>query len=425
MSVASTSLLINAFDARVTAFHTAAFTLAEDLEWLDQLRNLRAPVAVILHCTRILEVLTRQALVQSGLESGRNSNLYAPGLNEVLRQLMHYDRLSVETYRFLDRLRDLGNKARHVLCKVSVADAEQGYAIALRAIHWYFCEFPGGLALKCLCVHNQPLDALLPIEVAGLLAMLEAAELDRAGFLSTLGLERRHCPLLVSPVLAAVLIEKLLDRKRTAEAQGVLTAALERFPDDVRLRQLQGLLLSRVGRLEEACALLESMERVDSEADEETQGILAGAYKRRAEAEPARRDEWLRACHTKYLLGWRQSREANTYLGINAAATALWLGISGLTEPIARSVRNRLEARRLALARADRDRPPFLNCWDQLTLAEAHLLLQEGDAARQCYREAVERFPGQTTAIDVARQQANRNLVALGQADLIERMLPA
>jgi tetratricopeptide (TPR) repeat protein len=425
MSTSSTSPLINAFDARVTAFHTAAFTLTEDLEWLDQLRSLRAPVAVILHSTRILEVLARHALVQTGLESGRNSSLNAPGLNDILRQLMHYDRLSVETYRLLDRLRDLGNKARHVLRKVSVADAEQGYAIALRAIHWYFCEFPGGLALKSLCVHNQPLDALLPIEVAGLLAMLEAAELDKTGFLSILGLDRRHCPLLVSPVLAAVLIEKLLDGKRTTEAQVVLTSGLERFPDDVRLRQLQGLLLSRVGRLEEACFLLESIEMVDSEADEETQGILAGAYKRRAEADPAKADEWLRACHAKYALGWRQSHEANTYLGINAAATALWLGLSGLTEPIAISIRNLLEARRLGLEQVDRDKPRCLNCWDQLTLAEAHLLLQDWDAARQCYQEAVERFPGQTKPLEVARQQAKKNLGALGRADLIDGMLPA
>ena len=36
--------------------------------------------------------------------------------------MMVYDCLSKDTYRLLDRLRDLGNKARHVLRKVSFAD---------------------------------------------------------------------------------------------------------------------------------------------------------------------------------------------------------------------------------------------------------------------------------------------------------------
>ena len=74
------------------------------------------------------------------------------------------------TYRLLDRLRDLGNKARHVLQKVSIADADQGYAIVLRGLNWFFCEFPDGPKLKCLTVYNQPLDSLLPLNVASLLA---------------------------------------------------------------------------------------------------------------------------------------------------------------------------------------------------------------------------------------------------------------
>jgi tetratricopeptide (TPR) repeat protein len=424
MPTATTSHLIKAFDAQVTAFHTEAFTLSEDLEWLDRLRELRATVAVTLHGARILEVLAREALVRTGLGGSRKHGIDAPRINDILRQLMEYDRLSLETYRLLDRLRDLGNKARHVLRKVSVADAEQGYAIVLRGLQWFFCEFSDGPKLKCLTVHNQPLDSLLPLEVATLLSLLESADLDRRGFLATLGLERRHCPLLVSPVLAAVLIERLLDGNRADEAQFVLTAALNRFPDDIRLRQLQGLLWSRAGRLEDACHWLEAIEATDSAADEETQGILAGAYKRRADAEPARREEWLKTAHGKYERGWRQSRETNTYLGINAAALAVWLRLSGKTSAIARGIRDLLEARRQRLIQADGTTPRFLNCWDQLTLAEAHLLLQDWDSAQQCYREAVDRFPKQSKALDVARVQANKNLVALGRSDLVDKLFP-
>jgi tetratricopeptide (TPR) repeat protein len=413
-----TPRLIDAFDTRVTTFTTASFSLAEDLDWLDRLRVLRAPVATILHGARILEVLAREALATSQLTAPND------GLNDALRLLLGYHLLSKETFALLDRLRDLGNKARHATRKVNFDDAEQGYAIVLRGMHWYFCEFPDGPGLKCLSVHNQPLDVLLPANVALLLTMLESRDLDKRGFLDTLGLHRPHCPLLLSPVLAAVLVERLLDGGRTDEAQTVLNAARERFADDIRLRQLQGLLWSRAGRLEDACAWLEAIETTDSAADEETQGILAGAYKRRAAAEPERRDEWLQACHAKYQRGWQQSRGANTYLGINAAALALWLGQPRESTTIATSVRDLLESRRRGLARGTGSTPRFLNCWDQLTLAEAHLLLKDWDTAREYYREAVERFPKQTKALEVARDQANEHLRWLGRSDLIGSMFP-
>jgi tetratricopeptide (TPR) repeat protein len=424
MPAAEPAQLIQAFDEQVTGFHTEAFSLSEDLQWLGRLRDLGATVAVTLHSSRILEVLAREALARAGLSGPRKSSTDGPRLNDMLRQLMEYHSLSLETYRLLDRLRDLGNKARHVLRKVSVADADQGYAIVLRGLQWFFCEFPDGPKLKSLTVPNHPLDSLLPLEAATLLSLLESADLDRRGFLARLGLERRHCPLLVSPVLAAVLIERLLDGTRADEAQIVLRAALERFPDDIRLRQLQGLLWSRAGRLEDACRWLEAIEATDSAADEETQGILAGAYKRRADAEPARREEWLKASHAKYERGWRQSRETNTYLGINAAAIALWLRMPGNAPAIARGIRDLLEARRRRLIQAGGTGKRFLNCWDQLTLAEAHLLLQEWESARQCYREAIDRFPRQAKALEVAREQAVKNLAALGRSDLVGELFP-
>ena len=415
----TSSRLLEAFDPRVTAFRTAAFSLAEDLDWLDRLRAMQAPVGVILHGTRILEVLSRQAREQIGLTDDNDR------LNHCLVQLMDYDCLSRDTYRLLDRLRDLGNKARHALRKVSLTDAEQGYAIALRGLHWYFCEFPKGPGLPCLSIHNQPLDALLPESVASLLAMLESAEIDKHGFLATLRLDVRHCPVLASPVLAAVLVERLLDSKRADEAQVVLTAALARFADDVRLRQLQGLLWSRAGRLAEACAWLEAIEPTDSAADEETQGILGGAYKRQADAEPAERLAWLTKSHAKYERGWEKSQRTNVYLGINAAATSLWLGLPGQTTPIAKRIRDLLQVRQNKLAQTDGGVARYLSCWDQLTLAEAHLLLHEWDAARQCYREAQERFPTQTKALELARNQANPNLEFLGHGDLIGVVFPA
>jgi hypothetical protein len=416
MPPATTPRLSDAFDPRVTAFSTAAFSLGEDLNWLDGQRALRAPVGVILHSTRIVEVLARNALELSHLAT-RDDGLY-----ETLGVLLDYHHLAAETACLLHRLRELGNIARHVRRKVSFDDAEQGYAILVRGLHWYFCAFREGPSLPCLTVYNQPLDDLLPSGPAALLKMLDESVLNADGFVDALGLRRGDCPLLVSSVFAAVVAERLLASKRFPQAQAVLTAALERCSDDVRLRQLQGVLWSRTGRLDEACALLEGIETTDSAADEETQGILAGAYKRRAQAES--QQEWLAAAHAKYERGWQQSRRSNTYLGINAATLAVWLGRSAQGTAIAEQVRALLQERQRQLASGGAGAGRFLNCWDQLTLAEAHLLLQDWGRAREGYRVARERFSNRSGELVVAREQAKKDLEALGRGDLLEEVFP-
>ena len=405
------------FDPSVTAFQTHVFHLLEDLLALGQHRKEQAPVATILHCTRILEVLTRDALTRAGLAVSPNTTNEAPRLVDMMRQLREYERMPSQTYRLLDRLRALGNSVRHVLDRVTMDDAEHGYAIILHGLHWYFCLFPDGPKLNSLCVHDRPLDQLLPLEIARLLHLLESNDLAAVDFLDHDALSRRS--FLLSPVLTAVLVEVLLDANRTAESQGVLTDALERFPLDIRLRQLQGLLHSRAGRLDEACALLKSIEGTDSAADEETHGILGGIYKRRSVANPEQSLQWLRACRDHYDHGWNRSRETNVYLGINAAATALWLGNPERTTTIAASIRDRLSLRREKLRSSAGD-IAYLHCWDQLTLAEAHLLLGEWDASRNAYAEACEHFPMKKQALQVAFTQVVKNLNVLNRADLIE-----
>jgi internalin A len=407
--------VIDALDPRERGWQAPTFSLEEDLIGLEQVRALRDAVAVTVRGVRILRVLSREALRLAGLVPSTER-----GLHQDLNQLLDYEHVTRDAYRLFDRLRDLGNCATHARRRITQDDAEHAYGIALRSLQWFFCDFPHGPRLPSLLAHNQPLDPLvpnatdtlnplLPRAVADLLRMLESADLDGRRFLAALKLERPDCPVLLSPVVAAAVVETLLDLKKTEEAEAVLTAALTRFPDDVRLRQLRGLSYSRTGRLEQACECLEAIEPGDAAADETTLGILAGVYKRRADAEPARRQEWIRACQDRYDRGWRCSGETNAYLGVNAAAVALWLGMTDQSKAVARKVRDLLLVRRGGLKAGGKG----LNLWDQLTLAEVHLLLGEWDLAGQGYREAAERFPRQTYALAVAREQAARHLTAL------------
>jgi tetratricopeptide (TPR) repeat protein len=418
MSSPVTPRLVEAFDRRVLAFQTPNFSLYEDLDWMGRLRAIDAPVGVILHASRILEVLANDALDRVGLVVVKRT------LEKVLEGLADGGHLPGRAYRLLDRLRDLGNAARHARARVGVGHAEQGFALVVRGMQWYFCEFAGGLRLNSLTAHNEPLDALLPDGLRQPLALLESAKIGEHGFLRSVGLDRPDAALLLSPVFPAILAERLLDDRRHDPADAVLSAARQHFPDDVRIRQLQGLLWSRTGRLSEACDCLGAIGRVDPVTDQETHGILAGAYKRRAEAEPERRVDWLKAAHKRYERGWRDSQRTNTYLGINTAALALRLGMAGQVEPIARRVRVLLEARREQLARSGTPERRFLNVWDQLSLAEAHLLLRSWEEAKRLYAEARERFAAQKGALGVADEQGIVDLTALGRADLAGDIFP-
>jgi tetratricopeptide (TPR) repeat protein len=412
------STLSSAFHPDVAAFRTEEFSLKDDLDCLGRVRDARAPAAVVLCSARILEALALHAARRAGLAGKAVAGQDDPKVYFTLKSLHRDGHLGNEEYSLLDRLRDLGNEARHVRRKLGDADADQGYAIALRSVHWYFCDFQRGPRLLALTDHTTPLDRLLPAEAAGLLRMLHSAQLDGPGLLATLRLSDPHCPLLASPVLASVLAERLLDAGRRDEAQAVLTAALGRTPGDVRLRQLQGLLLSRSGRPAQACEWLERIGPTDWAADDETEGILAGAYKKRADAEPDARDGWLRRSHALYECAWRRSEGSNLYHGINVAALGLWLGRPDYPSA-ARSVLVELALREGRLS------PRPLSLWDELTRAEAHLLLGEFDQARAAYRAAARGHPGEDGAIGVARTQAGKDLKALGREDLAGWMFDA
>ncbi len=147
--------------------------------------------------------------------------------------------------------------------------------------------------------------------------------------------------------------------------------------------------------------------------DGETAGITAGVYKRfwKSDKSDGKRLEY-RTAPTG--TAGTFPRQSNAYLGVNAAATALWLGRPDDSRLIAAAVRHLLQRRAAALAKHTADPDLALNYWDHVTLAEAHLLLGEYAAARAAYVEAFAKHPEHHDNIAVSRGQIGDILQALG-----------
>ena len=185
---------------------------------------------------------------------------------------------------------------------------------------------------------------------------------------------------------AALHPEGAADARRLAEqhlkggepllAYDVATQGLAAFPDDVRLRQLQGLALARSGAGERARRVLEAL-KAEGHADEESLGMLARTSKDlwAASRAPADRARHLAEAARLY----RESYEATggAWTGINAATLALLLG----EEARARKIAGAVAAKTDAATAQD----PY---WALATLAEAALIAQDWAHARQLYERA-------------------------------------
>jgi tetratricopeptide (TPR) repeat protein len=213
-------------------------------------------------------------------------------------------------------------------------------------------------------------------------------------------------------VFPAILAEIRLSRGEHGEAFGVLSAGLSRFPDDLRLRQLMGLYWSRQGQLEKALHWLEPL-ATRFDADDETAGMTAGVYKRKWQADKANRND-LEKAYRAYRDAWKKSNKKNTYLGINSATTALWLGRADEARRVATEVEELLRDRLTALPRDLMDPGLALSFWDQVTLAEAHALQGAWDAAERTWREALARHPERSGDAKVSLKQLNEIRTAQG-----------
>jgi hypothetical protein len=405
--------LLEAFDPTVTAFRCeeSGFVLRDDLDRLDRVRSAGAEEAVVFYCSRILEVMARSLL--------RPVHRLSEHMAQNLNLLREYRSLPMPLKRWLDRLRELGNDARHAERPITKDDADCAFVILLRWLHWYFCEYPWGGFRSSFTVHNQSLEMLLPDKIARLIDRLDHPD-GAEELLAQLYLKEADNLVLLTPVIPAVLAEILLGRGKLEEAYQVIWSARKRFDRALRLRQLEALYWSRRGsaeadvrHLHKARQALEAIRPGGSPADEETHGILGGIYKRLAELDAAN-TSWLRRCYEAYRRGWDLSQHTNNYLGINAATIALRLGEKKEADYLAAEVKQVLDALRESL-RTSGTGSRTLTYWDQATLAEACLLLGDLKGARDLYSDAFARFPEKTAEIEVTRTQARRILADLGQ----------
>ena len=231
-----------------------------------------------------------------------------------------------------------------------------------------------------------------------------AARVDGKRILEIVDEWRKTAPTDMTTLIAAA--EALNGKALFESTLQVLDGAQE----TLRVRQLRALALRKMGRVDEAIAMLEALQR-EGQLDPETGGLLAGTY----------RKLWLGTGNLAFrqlayqVYGETYDRTGDPYNGINTAAMALHCGDEPRMYQVAGQVRDNLLKRK----------PSELSHWDLATLGEANLLLKRFDDARDWYAKAAGKAAGLHQDIAVMRRFARLDLETLGQPrDKLDAVLP-
>ena len=192
--------------------------------------------------------------------------------------------------------------------------------------------------------------------------------------------------------------EKVLAQGEPLLAYDVVSDALAQWPQDVRLRQLQGLALARSGATERANASLEKLRKA-GQADEETLGMLARTYKDLASQTGSRieKKKFLRRAAKIYLEAYE--RTGGYWSGINAATMNLVTGRTKRANELAKKVRKQC-SKSLSAGCGDA-------YWLLAVLGEAALILRDWTEAEKWYRRAAERGAGRFGHLQSSRRNAH------------------
>ena len=400
--------IIESLPKEVIGYSTQNFSMKNDLVHLEKVYKTGVPEGTIFYCARILEVLVSDALGMVGIH--HNSNR----LHDNLRTLGWYGLMPVTTFYWANELKHLGNDVRHINRQVFSLDRDLAMVFLRTCMKWFFCDFRYGAGLSAFSSDER---AFIPDVVIAFHEMTTefgkvGSENKTADRLLEMSAEKIFWKV---PVPSALLSEILLNRGRNDEAHAVVEKGLCTFPGYPRFRQLMGLYRSRVGEYQEAISLLKSYckwLKSRNWGNDEAVGILAGAYKRCWRKEG--NTEYLRKSYDAYRLGWNRSNKLNVYLGINAATTALWLKRLGESGSLAQSVYKLLAKRNRTIVSKTRDRELALSYWDQVTMAEAALLMGKTTEARRIYRWAFEQYQLDKGRVAVSKAQMENILKATG-----------
>ena len=203
-----------------------------------------------------------------------------------------------------------------------------------------------------------------------------------------------------SPAVFRCLGERVLAQGEPLLAYDVVSAGLGIWPKDVRLRQLQGLALSRSGATERANAVLENLRR-EEETGEETLGMLGRTYKDLAATAATRkqRNEFLKRAAETYTQAYKAT--GGYWTGINAASMNLLIGETERAQALARKVRDEcLEEI------PERSGDQY---WELAALGEASLILRDQSQAGEWYARAAE--AGKNRFGDLHSSRRNARLI--------------
>jgi class 3 adenylate cyclase len=191
--------------------------------------------------------------------------------------------------------------------------------------------------------------------------------------------------------------EKFLGQDEPLLAYDVVSEGLTKWPDHVRLRQLQGLALARSGATQRANAVLEKL-RVEGRADEETLGMLASTFKDLAvrAAIASDREQFLRRAAETYMQAHRAT--GGYWTGINAATMNLLIGEPDGATAIAREVREQCSKRV-----TDKGRDSY---WELAALGEAALICRDLSQAGEWYARAAEQGRNRYGHLNSSRRNA-------------------
>ena len=205
------------------------------------------------------------------------------------------------------------------------------------------------------------------------------------------------------------LTRRILAHGEPLLAYDVVAEALQTWPSNVALRQLQGLALSRSGATERANAILLEL-RKGGAHDEETLGMLGRTYKDLAARAPLSQRANLRK-RAAEIYGEAYDKSGGYWTGINAATMNLLIGEEGRACQLAQNVRKQCLAE---LANPGGD-----VYWESAALGEAALICRDWTEAERWYAEAAGLAQKRFGDVQSSRRNA-RLILDYWKKDLLE-----